>query len=227
MRFLIIDDHPLFRTALSVIVCQLASDVEVVEANNLDEAFEVLEQEGKTFDLLILDLALGHVDSTESIPAIQDMRPDVPVVVVSNYEDVARSTRVLELGARGYIPKSMPAEMILGALRLILAGGLYAPPSIFRSAIYGEEPVRPNQTAGADLTDHQLEVLRELSHGGANNDISKALAMPLGTVKSNIQGILQTLGAKNRTDAVVIALRAGILLFSTEDQRESEGGQYR
>jgi DNA-binding NarL/FixJ family response regulator len=142
--------------------------------------------------------------------------PAVPVVVLSASEDPADMTRAIDSGAMGFIPKSQSSQVMIGALRLVLAGGVYLPPEAIRRAAPGSpstaQPSRPTSWRDIGLTERQAEVLALLVQGKPNKLICRDLDLAEGTVKIHITAILKALKVTNRTQAVIEVSRLGLRL---------------
>src|SRR5262244_2937935 len=125
MRILVVDDHPLMAEALEVTMRTLDRATHVETAGNLRSAIARAEQ--GSFDLCLLDLGLPDCSGLQALERIRDSLPALPVVVVSGSDDTASVLRALDLGAMGYIPKTSPRDVLLGAVRLVASGGIYVP----------------------------------------------------------------------------------------------------
>lgn len=212
---LIIDDHPLFREGLRLILARLGN-VEFVEAQSFKEAIANIT-EGDGLDLILADLCLPLEDGFAGIIEIRQLMPSVPVIAVSVLEDSEEIIRAIDCGAKGFIPKTSDTEVIFNAVRLVLAGGTYLPPALIAG------PFRPGyrrtfasagglSAAGhpiSGLTPRQRDVLALLASGKSNRDIARDLGLAEGTVKVHITAIFKALGAKNRTQAGLIAAELG------------------
>jgi DNA-binding NarL/FixJ family response regulator len=207
MRILLADDHALFRSGLSLVLQQLKPDVSVIEAANLQEA---LAQAGPGLDLALLDLNMPGMDGAAGVIRFREQATDVPVVVVSASEDAADIEQLLDAGAVGYIPKSSSSQVMLSALSLVLAGGVYVPTQVLRRALPHAGP-SSKPGAGALLTDRQLDVLRLLVQGKPNKVIARELCLSEGTVKIHLASLYRVLNAANRTEAVMAAQRQGLV----------------
>lgn len=203
MKVLIADDHPLVRDALARTVRELAAEVQVHEAGDL-AALLRLAADGA--DLALVDLNMPGMDGVAGLRSLRDAAPTLPLVVASGQEDPMTIRAVLAAGAVGFIPKSERAEVLLGALRLVQAGGTYVPPRM----LDGTARPPPADLQGAELTPRQLDVLRCLLRGEPNKLIARELGLTEGTVKIHIAAILRALHARNRTEAVVRARALGI-----------------
>jgi DNA-binding NarL/FixJ family response regulator len=205
MRVLIADDHPMVRDALARTVRELDVHADVREMGDLRTLMEVARE--TPADLALVDLNMPGMDGLAGLRRLREAEPTLPVVVASGQEDVATIRAVLAAGAMGFIPKSERPEVLLGALRLVRAGGVYVPPRLL-DAVHAAPPSSAAK-AGA-LTPRQLDVLRCLLRGEPNKLIARELGLTEGTVKIHIAAILRVLEARNRTEAVVRARELGL-----------------
>ena len=204
MRVLIADDHPLVRDALARTVRELDPGADVQQVGDF-EALLQLALAGPA-DLALLDLNMPGMQGITGLRQLRERLPTLPVVVASGQDDASTIRAVLAAGAAGFIPKSERAEVLLGALRLVLAGGVYVPARTLDEPPAGVAPL----VAGVvDLTPRQRDVLRALSRGQPNKLIARELGLTEGTVKIHIAAILRALQARNRTEAVVRARELG------------------
>ena len=201
MEILIVDDHPLVREALRGALGAL-----VPEATFLEEAdgAGAVRRLGRHADvaLVVLDLGLPDRDGLELLAELREARPALPIAVLSADGSRESVTRALELGALGFVPKSAPREILLGAFGLILAGGVYVPPEALAPAARAAPDAR---ACGPALTERQAEVLELMMRGMSNKAICRRLDIAEATVKNHVTAILRALGASNRTEAVVAA----------------------
>jgi DNA-binding NarL/FixJ family response regulator len=213
MKLLVVDDHPLFREGLRSVLDALGSDVKVAEARDFSEALAAL-QPGADFDLILLDLRIPGMDDISGIKQLRDRAPDVPVVVVSALEDRRVVAEAFQHGAIGYIPKTSNSEVMINALKLVLAGGKYLP-SIMAGAYdtglgtgSGDGARQPDAPR---LTRRQRDVLALIGHGKSNKEIADTLGLAEGTVKIHVTAILKALKASNRTQAAIAAANMGLV----------------
>jgi DNA-binding NarL/FixJ family response regulator len=220
LRVLIADDHPLFREGLRGLIAQLDDRVTVAEAGSLPEAQQAVAQQGG-FDLLLIDLRMPGMDGFEGIKVLKKAVPNAPLVVISGFESKRNAEQSLEAGASGFIPKSAAINVTLNALKLVMLGEIYLPPSLIYGPQGGQEdgePAHPTTPAPrtfdpallAPLTQRQYDVLALLGQGKSNKDIADTLGISEGTVKVHVGAILKVLGANNRTQAALMAIDAGI-----------------
>jgi DNA-binding NarL/FixJ family response regulator len=210
MNILVVDDHPLYRSGVAYTLQNTGMDVTVVECSSLDSAFQRLD-EGLQVDLMTLDLQMPGYSGLDSVRTVRHRRPEVPVLVLSGTEDPAIVRECIDLGAFGFVPKSAPSDQFHAALKLVLSGGVYLPPT---SLSVGSPASRAQQDAwrrlGAHLTERQRQVLLGIVQGKPNKVIARDLGLSDTTVKSHVAHILDALVVSNRTEAVYALARAGL-----------------
>lgn len=203
-RFLIADDHALFRGGLMQILLRLDADAQFLEAGTAAEAL-AHAQSDSAIDLVLLDLALPDQSGIAALKALVAAWPTLPVVVLSANDDPRAMQAAFEAGALGYIPKATPAEVTLQAIRLVMAGGIYTPPEMLRAAL------PEGESAGNALTPSQARVLKAIVEGKSNKIIAHELGLSEATVKAHLTAIYKALGVANRLQAARAALREGIV----------------
>jgi DNA-binding NarL/FixJ family response regulator len=203
---LIVDDHPLYREGLASALRTCMDSAEILGAGSAEEGLAMLEQT-PDMDLVLVDLRLPGMDGFEALRAYGQRFPLVPRVLVSGVDEAQYVKRAFELGASGFIPKSLPLGAVADAIRLVLSGGVFVP---------NGDALRPPPAGGAppdrNLTLRQIEVLQLLGDGYTNKEIARTLAITERTAKAHVAAIFEALGADNRTQAVVAAQRMGLLL---------------
>jgi DNA-binding NarL/FixJ family response regulator len=207
---LIADDHPLFREALRDVVGHLFAQSDwaltCLEATSIDEALSLVDR-NQEIDLILLDLFMPGTRDLSGLVALRTRIPSTPVVVVSSLSDPETVQRAIMCGAAGFIPKSSPKELMVEALQIVLAGGVFVPPDDRCDA----DAARPCAPEGPDqrgqLTPRQLAVLAKLAEGKSNKQIARELAISDLTVKAHVTAILRSLGVSTRAQAIV-AFRA-------------------
>jgi len=222
MRILLIDDHTLFRDALSEVLRQLDDEVRLFNAGTAQEA-RAAAVHYLALDLILLDLCLPGAVGVSLLTELRNLLITVPVVVLSGSERPEDVRAALATGAAGYIPKTAGGQEMLTALRQILAGEVYVPAALLAAvqSIEDPAPASPDTARGTShgLTDRQLDVLALLGQGLSNKAIARRLDVAEGTVKLHMSAIFRILEVGNRTEAVTVAQRSG-LLFG-EDARAS------
>ena len=212
MKILVIDDHALIRDAVAGVLKALQGDaVDIVEAVSAHRAREQLAKPVE-FDMVLLDLGLPDCDGIEFLREIAARHPTTSVVVLSALDDHQRVRQTLELGALGFIPKSVSREVMISAFNLIFSGGVYIPPEILVGDIKLKAAPKLQPTAEAPLlTARQLDVLALMMQGLSNKGISRALNLAEPTVKIHVSAILKSLEVSNRTEAAIVARELGLI----------------
>ncbi len=213
MKLLLVDDHALFREGLRLLLVGLDSDVEVEEAEDCARALERVA--ARSYDLILLDLKMPGLGGLDALDAVRDAAA-VPIVVLSGEDDPTTVRAAIERGAMGYIPKSSTPQVLIQALRLVLAHGIYLPPISIggtspSSTAANNAPIsRPAMLPG--VTERQMEVLRCVIQGKPNKVIARELEIAEGTVKLHLSAVFRALGAHSRTEAVYAAAKLGLRL---------------
>lgn len=206
MKILMIDDHALFRDGLLLVLEDLTTEIETFEAGSYESAKCIMD-EHNDLDLILLDLGLPGISYLDALSAIHQQLPNTLIVVLSGTEDHRMVEQAFQLGARGYIPKSSPAKIMLNALQLVLAGGTYVPPQILQNL----DSDLKNPPTNDKLTPRQHEVLHELAKGESNKAIGSTLDLTESTVRAHVAAILKAFSVSNRTQAVQYASKEGLL----------------
>lgn len=203
MNVLIVDDHYLIRDALRSIFCALDSSITVLEAA---DGRTTLQLVGGTedIDLVVLDLSLPDRNGLELLVDLRSLRPSLSFLILSAEKERSLILRCLELGALGFIPKSAAQPVMINAVRLVLAGGVYVPPEALAAADPGGRASPPG-VEHLGLTERQLEVLGLVVQGRSNKWICRALDLAEPTVKHHVSAILKALKVTNRTEAALAA----------------------
>ena len=215
MKFLVVDDHVLVREGLRHLLERLEDRVTVLEARNATEAY-ALAEEHADIDLVLLDLKLPGVDGLAAMQELHRRQHSLPVMILSNSEDNASVVESLKWHAVGFIPKSSPREVMLQAIRLVLAGGIYIPPQALEFAglngldVSSDPDVR--SVVKPLLTTRQTEVLGLIAQGKPNKIIASELDICEATVKAHVTDIMRALRVTNRAQAGAAARRLGICM---------------
>jgi len=202
LRILIADDHDLVRGGLALVVAMASPECKVLEANSYNQVVDILSN-GPDIDLLMLDLMMPGMDSHRSLSSIRQRWPDVPIIVVSVRDDIDSIRTTMATGVSGYIPKSLPPNVTLSAIKLILEGGIYVPPHVlnFNNNVATSIP-DAQKISFTELTRRQQDVLQLMQSGLSNQNIADELGLTLPTVKMHVSALFKKLGVKNRTEAV-------------------------
>lgn len=217
MKYLIVDDHALVAGALTLLLEDRDPEADVHTAATADAALELVDREGDA-DLLILDLSLPGVTGTELMEEIVRRQPMLKILVVSGLADQESIMRVLQLGAAGFVPKSLDTELLSSAIDFVLKGGVYIPSKLLtesqKDGFFTRTAARLKapESAPPHLTDRQLDVLAQLAKGAPIKRICRELDLSEGTVKTHVAAIYRSFGASNRTEALIAARRAGFYI---------------
>ncbi len=202
-RFLIVDDHPLFREALHSAVTSAYPDISTAEARSIDEAQELLSNFAG-FDLCLLDLNMPGVQGFDGFLQLRTRYPRLPIVVVSGHEDPRIIAEALSYGAAGFIPKSARKADLAAALRSVMDGAIYVPDTFVAQGSDAEQSGRADLVQRlSTLTPQQLRVLQMLRQGLLNKQIAFELQVGETTVKAHVSEILRKLNVYSRTQAVI------------------------
>jgi DNA-binding NarL/FixJ family response regulator len=202
IKILTVDDHPILREGIASIIQGEKDMIVVGEASNGREAIEVFRS--KRPDVTLMDLQMPDLNGIAAIATIRQEHPQARIIVLTTYEGDVLTRRALKAGATGYILKDMIRTELLEAIRAVHLGLKYIPQKIAAELAehYSED----------DLSEREIEVLREVARGTSNKIIASHLSISEATVKAHLQNILLKLGASDRTHAVSIATTRGFLM---------------
>ena len=214
MKFLVVDDHALIREAMRGVLRELQGDAVILEAASSAQATDLMRQH-PDLALVLLDLKLPDRDGIEVLRELRDQYPATSIVMLSAFNDRDNVVKALDNGALGFIPKTDSRDVLLGALRLILAGGTYIPPEaltrgpVETAATRKLSPEKRPSPAELGLTERQVDVLALMMQGKSNKLICRALDLAEPTVKNHVSAILKALDVTNRTEAVLAVAALG------------------
>ena len=213
MHLLLADDHTLFRDALIQFLARHRPDITVTPAKDYDEAARLMAEE-KDISLAILDLCMPGMNGLEGLSHFRKNWPDIPVAIISGIAEMNDVKDVLDHGAIGFFPKTLSGQALIRAIELTLAGERFNPVDYTPPPPYKSDARKPPELPHASairLTPREQDVLRHLLTGAPNQEIATALGLQEVTIKLHVRGICQKLGAKNRTQAALIAKDIGLL----------------
>jgi DNA-binding NarL/FixJ family response regulator len=216
MEILVVDDHALIRSATRDVLKEVTGDATVLEASSCSQAMQVIA-EHPDLELILLDLNLPDRDGFSMLTELGERYPAISVVVLSAQQDRDSVDRALDLGALGFITKSGQLGVMIKALELVFAGGIYIPPEIrARDQPLARQPDekqpanRPSVSpADLGLTERQVEVLSLMMQAKRNKAICRELNLAEPTVKNHVTAILKALKVSNRMEALIKARELG------------------
>jgi DNA-binding NarL/FixJ family response regulator len=201
IRILTVDDHPMLREGIAAVLASEQDMLLVAEASNGREAVEQFRTHQP--DVTLMDVQMPEVNGIDAIVKIREEFPDARIIVLTTYTGDAQAARAFKAGASGYMLKSMVRKELIDTIRTIHAG---------KKRIPAEIAIEIAQHHSDDaLTEREIEVLREVAAGNANKMVGQRLNISEETVKAHMKSILSKLGANDRTHAVTIAVRRGII----------------
>jgi DNA-binding NarL/FixJ family response regulator len=201
IRVFSVDDHPLLREGIAALVNNQPDMVLVGEAATGGEAIQQFKEHEP--DVTLLDLRLPDMSGIDVLIAIRSEFPEARLVMLTTFEGDVEVQRALQAGARGYLLKNMPPSELLEVIRQVHAGKKRIPPEIASQLL--------EHMSDEGLTEREVEVLREVADGNRNREIAERLFISEETVKVHIKHIMEKLGAADRTQAVAIGVRRGII----------------
>jgi len=218
MKILVVDDHSLITDALRVLLLDVDPEAQVFTAADADGAEKLLDAHPDA-ELLLLDLTLPGASGTSLLETIVGRSPELKILVISGVQDQRSVMRVLQLGASGFVPKSMASDTLVSAIKFVLSGGVYIPADLLDDTTRGAAmlglPERGRDMLGQPsavrvaLTERQEQVLQLLARGAPIKIICRELGLSEGTVKTHVTAIYRAFGASNRTEALLAARRHG------------------
>jgi len=211
LNILVIDDHHLFSEGIKLVLSQLDTEVYVTTCNTCSDALKLIDH-NSNFDIIILDLFMPDMNGFTALKILINKIPRCPIVVVSSSNNITDIRRAINLGAKGYVPKTSSPTVMKNALKLVYSGSVYIPPE----SLFCESELDGNQKYSSiicsdaikdsydrlGLTMRQTEVLKLLAEGKANKSIADILHCSVATVKAHVTIIFRALGVKNRTQAL-------------------------
>ena len=220
LKLLIVDDHGLVREGLKAILGQSDLQAECLEAWDEISIWHCLKKHPDV-KLVLLDIQLPGLSGMDLLRRIAIEHPAMPIIMLSADHDSNTVSQALQWGASGFMPKNSLNQVLISAIRLVLAGGVYIPPEALLKSALKPQPAPTTMAAlqldSLGLTNRQLDVLRLLVKGLSNKRISRQIDLAEATVKIHIRGILRTLSVTNRTEALVKLTEMGYRIAEPDD----------
>ena len=201
IRILCVDDHPLVHEGIATVIRNQPDMTLIAEAFNGRDALQKFREHRP--DVTLLDLRLPDMSGIDTMIAIRNEFPEARAIILTTFEGDVEIQRALEAGARAYVLKSVPPKELVEVIRKVHAGKKPIAPQIAAQLAehYGDE----------SLTQREIDVLRQIAGGNRNRDIAEKLFISEETVKVHIKHLMEKLGASDRTQAVAIGVRRGII----------------
>jgi DNA-binding NarL/FixJ family response regulator len=216
MRILIVDDHALVRRGMAYVVKEGFPDADIVEADGAASALEIMR--GDPADLALVDVRMPDLDGLELLRAMKLEWPDVPVIMLSTYENAPYVKRALSDGAAGYLLKDATPEDLGQAINVAISGGgNVLSPRVIQNLFDDVEPSGQSVSGRGqprrleyNLTQREHDILALLAEGPSNRSIAQNLYLSEKTVKAHLAAIFRKLGVTNRTQAAMMAVQMGV-----------------
>jgi DNA-binding NarL/FixJ family response regulator len=199
MNIFIVDDHPMLAEAIEIAVLSISADVTVKKFNDL---VSLVKADLPAPDLVLLDLGLPGYSDIESLAQLKEIYPSVATVIISGTNEPSLIVRAIEAGAAGFVPKTSPRPLLISALKVVLAGGIYIPRTLPINSSASRR-TESSEKWPVEMTLRQQEVFSGLIRGLPTKAISRDLSISETTVKNHITAIFQILGVHSRTQAVI------------------------
>lgn len=198
LTILIADDHVLVREGIISVLQDLEPEVKILEAGNLNEIQNLVSQNNE-LDLVLLDLKMPGMEGYAGLKIIKEIAPSLLVVILSSYDEPAIIEECIKKGADGFIPKSYSKDVLINAVRLVLAGEVFIPSRILKGqpVLFGGTP-----KGMGSLTPRQKEILELMGEGLSNKEIARLFDCAESTVKAHVSAVLKAFGVASRAKAV-------------------------
>lgn len=201
IRVMIVDDHSIVRQGLATIINRAPEMTAIAQAEDGQQALNLFREYQP--DVTLMDLRMPQMGGVEAITAICAEFKHARIIVLTTYNSDEDIYRGLQAGAKGYLLKDAKPNELLSAIRTVHSGQQYIPPEVGAKLV--------QRMSNPELSDRELEVLRLMAQGMSNSEIGSALSIGESTVKSHVNRILSKLGVNDRTQAVIVAVRRGIV----------------
>lgn len=212
MKALVVEKHPIVMDAVKTALLSIGLFAEVVGCGTFEAAQAILLQD-VDFGLVTLDLNLDDTIGADAVVVLRSLYPEIPVVIFSDESSLEIAEKVYVCGARGFILKSSPVDMLLSAIKLVMLGGYYIPVNLAKKLDFNQNlaAASPESPIKLDLSPKQLAVFMGVLDGMPNKVIAKHLSMAEGTVKAHLNAVYRRLKVKSRSQAILMARDLGVI----------------
>jgi DNA-binding NarL/FixJ family response regulator len=210
MKALVIDDHPVFITALESLLKDMRRGIGIDTATSAEEALRHIEYH-PDYQFILLDLSMPGLDGFAFLRALEQRKLPIPVIIVSSSEEPETIHACISAGAVGYIPKSYDLEQMAKAIERIHDGEIYLPQALTQSTIQTNEEAVKQRCEQIGISDKTYQVLVWLAKGKTNKEIAEELNISVHTVKAHLAKLFERLQTGNRMDTVMEAIRLGLI----------------
>lgn len=210
MKALVIDDHPVFITALATLLKRIRRGIGIDTATSAEEALRHIEYH-QDYQFILLDLFMPGLDGFAFLRALEQRKLPIPVIIVSSSEEPQTIHACINAGAVGYIPKSYDMDQMANAIEKIHDGEIYLPQALAQSATQVDEAAIKQRCEQIGISDKTYQVLVWLAKGKTNKEIAEELKISVHTVKAHLAKLQERLQTVNRMDTVMEAIRLGLI----------------
>lgn len=210
IKIAIVDDHSLFRKGMASLLEESGEFKVIMEAGDGRELLDKLAESQP--EVILLDLNMPVMDGSETLSHLKDQFPDIKVIILSMHQEDAMILHLMKEGAHGYLLKESEPEEVELAIRSVLENGFYFNDNVSRIMLAGltsKNVVKPRLSGGVELTDREMEVLREVCLGLTNAEIAEKLFLSPRTVEGHRKNIMEKMNVKNTAGMVVYAIKLG------------------
>jgi len=210
IRLMLVDDHAVLREGLRFMLRGEEEFEVVAEASDGAEALERLADDALEVDVVLMDVKMPNLDGLETLKRLRDLKPDLPVLVLSMYDDPGYVEEAIRRGASGYLLKTVGASELARAVRAAHEGAGYLQAEVTRPVLHRFATTTPEQS-GIQLSDRERQVLQLIAHGMSTKQVAVELEISESTVKTYLRNLFEKLGAEHRAHAVALAIRYRVI----------------